>query len=289
MAAIPDGTAAGGNARGANAVDLQTARSAASQVASGADSITIGVHNTASNSSASAIGFANTVSGTGAASAIGSQNAVSGTSSFAAGLSNTAGGSYTAVFGNSNNVSDQGGFSAGQQNVGTGNYSVLLGFGMSDRGNTGGWFQASSNFGRGTGDTSAESYVLACSTSGASCRLTSDGTAAGAHNVIALANNSAMMFSIKLVALDRTTQKAVTFAIDNAVMTRGANAAATAMGIGVTTFAAGGTSSAPPTIATLPTVSADTINGGFNVTFTTPAGNSDSWDILAFVRGVFVQ
>lgn len=32
---VPDGTAAGGNARGANAVDLQTSRSAATQVASG--------------------------------------------------------------------------------------------------------------------------------------------------------------------------------------------------------------------------------------------------------------
>jgi hypothetical protein len=44
----PDGTATGGNARGANAVDLQTSRSAATQVASGANSVVCGgVNNTA--------------------------------------------------------------------------------------------------------------------------------------------------------------------------------------------------------------------------------------------------
>jgi hypothetical protein len=39
--AVPDGTAAGGNARGANAVDLQTLRSNANQVASGAYSFAV--------------------------------------------------------------------------------------------------------------------------------------------------------------------------------------------------------------------------------------------------------
>jgi hypothetical protein len=40
---VPDGTSTGGNARGANAVDLQTVRSSAAQVASGAKSALIGV------------------------------------------------------------------------------------------------------------------------------------------------------------------------------------------------------------------------------------------------------
>jgi len=44
----PDGTATGGNARGANAVDFQTSRTAATQVASGANSaIVAGTNNTA--------------------------------------------------------------------------------------------------------------------------------------------------------------------------------------------------------------------------------------------------
>jgi hypothetical protein len=57
--AVPDGTAAGGNARGANAIDLQTSRGAASQVASGANSIVIGVSNVAVGDSNIAIGNAN--------------------------------------------------------------------------------------------------------------------------------------------------------------------------------------------------------------------------------------
>jgi hypothetical protein len=40
--AVPDGTATGGNARGSSAVDLQTSRTAASMVASGASSFLAG-------------------------------------------------------------------------------------------------------------------------------------------------------------------------------------------------------------------------------------------------------
>lgn len=43
---MPDGTAVGGNARGANAIDLQTSRTAATQVASAPDGICIGKNNT---------------------------------------------------------------------------------------------------------------------------------------------------------------------------------------------------------------------------------------------------
>jgi hypothetical protein len=54
--AVPNGLASGGNARGANAIDLQIARSAATQVASGGNSIAIGANSTASNTAAIAIG-----------------------------------------------------------------------------------------------------------------------------------------------------------------------------------------------------------------------------------------
>ena len=59
-----DSTATGGNARGANAVDWQTARSAASQVASGANSVVVGGRlNTASNYATSVVGGSNNLSG----------------------------------------------------------------------------------------------------------------------------------------------------------------------------------------------------------------------------------
>lgn len=54
--AVPDGTSTGGNARGANAIDLQTLRSAATQVASAPNSVAIGVRSTGSSTSGIAIG-----------------------------------------------------------------------------------------------------------------------------------------------------------------------------------------------------------------------------------------
>jgi hypothetical protein len=58
---VPDGTATGGNARGANAVDLQTKRSSAAQVASGADSFAATANSTASGTGS--VAFGGTASG----------------------------------------------------------------------------------------------------------------------------------------------------------------------------------------------------------------------------------
>jgi hypothetical protein len=49
IASIPDGTATGGNARGNNAVDLQTTRGAATKVASGLNSVILGGYNNISS------------------------------------------------------------------------------------------------------------------------------------------------------------------------------------------------------------------------------------------------
>ncbi len=61
--AAPDGASTGGNARGANAVDLQTSRSAASQVASGQSSFVVGGSCTGSGIASIAMGLSCTVSG----------------------------------------------------------------------------------------------------------------------------------------------------------------------------------------------------------------------------------
>lgn len=66
MLQVPDGTTTGGNARGANAIDLQTSRTAATQVASADSSVAIGVNCTASAlQGAIAIGRGATSSGGG--------------------------------------------------------------------------------------------------------------------------------------------------------------------------------------------------------------------------------
>ena len=87
-----------GNALGTNALDIQSSRSAATQVASGTNSSAIGSRNTASENYSSAIGYDNTASGTNS-SAIGYDNIASGYGSSAIGSRNTASGYYSSAFG----------------------------------------------------------------------------------------------------------------------------------------------------------------------------------------------
>jgi hypothetical protein len=102
-AQVPDGTATGGNARGARSVDFQTSRTAATQVASGSSSVIFaGVNNTASGSNASCAGSGNTASGA---------------ESFVAGLTCTA--------------SNQSAIAFGQGSSATGSRSVAIGNGAS--------------------------------------------------------------------------------------------------------------------------------------------------------------
>ena len=87
--AVPDSAATGGNVRGANAVDLQTSRTAATQVASGDTSFAIGINNTVSAARSGAVG---------------STNSVSGANSFAVGVTNVLSGSESLAFGNTHSV-----------------------------------------------------------------------------------------------------------------------------------------------------------------------------------------
>lgn len=99
--AVPDGTSTGGNARGSRAIDLQMSRSAATQVASGDNSIAIGRRQTASGSNSIAMGGStagNTASGSGAI-AMGVAITASGTSAVAFGNTVTASGNFSTAFG----------------------------------------------------------------------------------------------------------------------------------------------------------------------------------------------
>jgi len=117
-----DSTATGGNARGANAVDWQTTRSSASQVASGANSVVVGGRrNTASSQDAFVGGgYTNSVT-TGSQSAIvsGSNNTNSANNAgfLGAGASNTVSGDYSSIVGGYSNTT------AGTYNFIGGGYS----------------------------------------------------------------------------------------------------------------------------------------------------------------------
>jgi hypothetical protein len=96
-----DSTATGGNARGANAVDWQTVRNSASQVANTATSvISGGRNNTATYDSFSGGGFNNNNAGQASVIAGGYSNTTAGTFSFiGGGQSNTTNGFYNIVVG----------------------------------------------------------------------------------------------------------------------------------------------------------------------------------------------
>jgi hypothetical protein len=94
----PDGTATGGNARGAKAVDLQVERASAAKVASGDLSFAVGGENTASGGNAFVGGYNNVVSGL-RATALGTKNIASGESSTALGEGSTASGLFSVAMG----------------------------------------------------------------------------------------------------------------------------------------------------------------------------------------------
>jgi hypothetical protein len=132
IADIPDGLVAGGNKRGANAVDLQQVRLTNAAVASGPQStISGGSYNTASGTQSSVGGgYQNTASGTQSRVGGGSQNnATSEFSTVAGGAINTASASRTTVGGGQGNTatayaaSSLGGFG----NVSTNNYTSNIG------------------------------------------------------------------------------------------------------------------------------------------------------------------
>ena len=101
-----DSTATGGNARGVNAVDFQTSRNAASQVASGSQSIVGGgIQNTSSNSfSVVCGGTGNTASGPASVVTGGQNSTASSTYSIAAGGGNVASGYASVVSGGYGNT-----------------------------------------------------------------------------------------------------------------------------------------------------------------------------------------
>jgi len=128
-AQVPDGAAAGGNTRGTSAVDFQTARAAATQVASGTRSALIATNGSraastysacigATNSAATAEG-AVVIAGTSAtasgqyAVATGGSTA-SGDYSFASGVSCTASGIYSRAVGVFCTATEDGAFASGR-------------------------------------------------------------------------------------------------------------------------------------------------------------------------------
>lgn len=146
-----------GNSRGPSALDVQSGRTAATQVASGTNSVAVGLRNTVSAGGAIGVGYSNTASGNYGSSAFGYNNTssgfaattvgngntasgfsrssasgyintASGDQSSAFGYVNTASGNYSSAFGHSNTASANNSSVFGRNNTASGNYSSALGY-----------------------------------------------------------------------------------------------------------------------------------------------------------------
>ena len=121
-----------GAARGTNALDIQSSRNSATQVASGDYALASGSNNTSSGYYASAFGFENTASGT-YASSFGFRNTASGYNASAFGFENSASGYNASAFGFGNMAIDRSS-SFGFGNTSSGYYASSFGFGNSASG-----------------------------------------------------------------------------------------------------------------------------------------------------------
>jgi hypothetical protein len=128
----PDGTEAGGNNRGDNAVDLQMVRDDANQVASGGHSTISGGRSNSASGIFSTVsgGLDNTASGSLSTVSGGEDNRASGNrSTISGGRSNTASGAYSTISGGEDNTASgsRSTVSGGEYNTATTFYSTVSG------------------------------------------------------------------------------------------------------------------------------------------------------------------
>jgi len=123
---VPDGTATGGNARGANAVDLQTSRTAATHVASGSRSIVLAGENNTASGQYSIVGGFGSIGSTRTAVSLGYECTVNGSDGVALGMRNTAGVNAFAC-GRDNAASSTYAIAMGWNNTASGEMTVAIG------------------------------------------------------------------------------------------------------------------------------------------------------------------
>jgi hypothetical protein len=298
LANIPDNTNTGGNKRGTNSIDLQTKRSANTAVASGNDSVVIGVNNRASANNSVAIGSSCTADGvdsmalgsgsicgagnnysfgTGSTSSggfgavsLGRSNTSSGDGTLTAGFACTASGSRSVSLGESNTASSANSVAIGINNTANAIHSFALGNRAHTFGIIGRQVYASGQEGT-TGDSQASKFILReRTTNNTATTLTSDSGAAGAANQVILSNQSAYRFKGTIVGKQSGSVNASVWDVDGFIV-RGANAAATTLNVSNVTLVQNTPAWGTPTLA------ADTTNGGLRVQCTGAAATNIQW------------
>lgn len=281
LAQFPDSATTGGNARGANAVDWQTDRAAANQVAAGANAVIGGGENNLANAAHATVGggLSNTANGANGSIGGGTGNLASGSLSVVAGgNSGTASGTHSAVGGGNANVAAalQSVVAGGTSNRASGSVSWVPG---GSNGNTRGMFGIgawAAGFHAAQGDAQAEEHTLRRQTTDATpTRLSADGAAHGAANSLNASNSQALAGVLTVTAKGAGGTAAATWRL-NVSAVRGSGAGTTAVYEGAGTALAPTASNGTGSVWRLD-IAADTTNGGIAVTGTGAAATIINW------------
>ena len=257
---VPDNTTAGGNKRGAGAVDLQTSRNSAIQVASGANSLVSGRQCRATGGESVAVG-AFCVATQGSAIAMGSSATASGQNG------SVALGRYADSLGN-------GSAAIGSYVTASGDLSLATGGNTTTRGVAGAVSEGVSQFGA-QGQTQAERILQRFDTPGVTPTQLVSGqytVAPTAANSATMPNNSAYYCRLRVLARNTATNESMSWS-GTALIKRGANAASTTL-IGSTIASDFGDAAMSACTVTL---SADTTRGALAVIVTGLASTSIRW------------
>ena len=262
LAAVPDGSAAGGDKRGLQAVDLQTQRNASTQVASGDYAVLSG-------------GYRNTASGSYSAVAGGQSCVASGSYSFAAGQVCSASGNSSVALGNGT-ASAQSSVALGAGTA-DGPFSLTLGQYSKARGIRGVFAHGSGRISSFGEEFESLRVVLGMqTTNNTQTTLSVDASSVSSDNQLSLPNSSALVVRGYCVARQNSTGDTAAWGFD-AVIRRGANAAATAMVAACTpTLIAADAGAAAWALA----VDADTTNGCLRVRGTGETSKSIIWSCV---------
>lgn len=301
IAAIPDATVVGGNARGGGAVDWQTSRGTAAQVASSVYStISGGANNIASGAGATVIG-GNSNQATGNNCVAGGTNCIANASaaSVALGENCTAAGSNSICMGGFSfatatgavalgyaaNASGFGGVAIGRETVANSSYGISMGNRSSTKLINGAraW-QALSFSGGAVGDSQVLDLLLGARVTGATPTILvtvhqSSATPA-ANNVDVLGPNSARGISARVVIRNTTNGDIAVREIRGAVKQL-ANAAATSV-VGTPTVTDLGTDASLATVAVA--LVANTTRGSAEIQFTGIAATN--LDVICYYQSL---
>ena len=207
-----------------------------------------------------------------------------GLDSFAAGRENTASATNSIAMGVGNTAGANSAMVIGVASLATGFNSLVLGFRSSDKARYGFKSYASGRFGTATGDAQIGDAILrAATTTIDPTRMTADGLEASTSNIINLINNSSLLLNIDLVVRDQVTGDVATFRSEGVLISMFGNAVSlTGVPIFTVVFQSPGFASLVP-----PTISADNINKGIDITVVALGSNSTHW--VAGVKIVEVQ